>query len=117
VGSEMCIRDRVWDDYDPLTGFDRDDVIISPEDARRLGLRPGDPVLLRSEVGEFRGKARIADVAPRNLEVHWPGANTLIRIGHVDPSCGEPDYNAVCELVPLGADPRISAGPHRRASR
>jgi len=107
----------VWDDYDPLTGFDRDDVIISPEDARRLGLRPGDPVLLRSEVGEFRGKARIADVAPRNLEVHWPEANTLIRIGHVDPSCGEPDYNAVCELVPLGADPRISAGPHRRASR
>ena len=74
---------------------------MAVEDARRLGLRGGDPVLLRSEVGEFRGRVRIAPIAPRNLSVHWPEANALIRIGHYDPSCGEPDYNAVCEVVPL----------------
>ncbi len=91
----------IWDEHDPLTGSDRDDVIISPEDARRLGLRTGDPVLLRSEAGELRGKIRIAGVAPRNLEVHWPEANALIRAGRYDPSCGEPDYNAICELTPL----------------
>lgn len=32
--------------------------------------------------------------------VDWPEANVLIRIGHYDPSCGEPDYNAVCEVIP-----------------
>jgi molybdopterin-dependent oxidoreductase alpha subunit len=91
----------VWDDHDPLTGSDRDDVWISAEDARRLGLGGGDPVVLRSDVGEFRGKLRIAPIAPGNLTVHWPEANVLVRTGHYDPSCGEPDYNAVCEIVPL----------------
>ena len=100
----------VWDEYDPLTGSDRDAVIISREDAQRLGLRAGDPVLLRSEVGEFRGRLRIGEIAPRNLEVHWPEANTLIRIGHVDPSCGEPDYNAICELIPVGATVGAAVG-------
>ena len=93
----------VWEDYDPLTGSRRDDVLMAVEDARRLGLRGGDPVLLRSEVGEFRGRVRVAPIAPRNLSVHWPEANALIRTGHYDPSCGEPDYNAVCEVVPLAA--------------
>ena len=93
----------VWEDYDPLTGSDRDDVLMALEDARRLNLRSGDPVILRSGVGEFRGKVRIAPIAPRNLSVHWPEANALIRTGYYDPSCGEPDYNATCELVPLTA--------------
>jgi predicted molibdopterin-dependent oxidoreductase YjgC len=93
----------VWDEYDPLTGSDRDDVLMAPEDARRLQLRSGDPVILRSDVGEFRGKVRIARIAPRNLTVHWPEANALIRTGHYDPSCGEPDYNAVCEVVRVEA--------------
>jgi molybdopterin-dependent oxidoreductase alpha subunit len=92
----------VWDDHDPLTGSDRDDVLISREDAGRLGLRPGDPILLRSDVGEFRGKVRVASMTPGNLTVHWPEANVLIRSGHYDPSCGEPDYNAVCEIVAPG---------------
>ncbi len=91
----------VWGDHDPLTGSDRDDVLIASDDAHRLRLRDGDPVVLRSDVGEFRGKARIAPVAPGNLTVHWPEANVLIRTGHYDPSCGEPDYNAVCEVIPL----------------
>jgi molybdopterin-dependent oxidoreductase alpha subunit len=89
----------VWEERDPLTGSDRDDVLMAPDDAHHLELRSGDPVLLRSDVGEFRGKVRIAPIAPRNLTVHWPEANALIRTGHYDPSCGEPDYNAVCEVV------------------
>ncbi len=91
----------VWNHRDPLTGSDRDDVIISPADAGRLGLSTGDPVVLRSEVGEFRGKVRVAAVAAGNLEVHWPEGNVLIRAGRYDPSCGEPDYNAVCEVIPV----------------
>lgn len=90
----------VWENYDPLTGSDRDDVIMAFQDARRVGVQAGDPVRLRSEAGEFRGKVRIADVTPGNLEIHWPEANALIRTGHYDPSCGEPDYNAICEVIP-----------------
>jgi predicted molibdopterin-dependent oxidoreductase YjgC len=108
----------VWGEYDPLTGSGRDAVIMALEDARRLGLRSGDPVLLRSETGEFRGKVRIAEITPRNLEVHWPEANALIPAGRYDPSCGEPDYNAVCEVIRLpgpGDAPAGSAGADRSA--
>lgn len=89
----------VWDDHDPLTGAARDAVAISPADAARLGLRDGDPVVLRNDVGEFRGRARIADITPGNLAVHWPEGNALLPMGRFDPGCGEPDYNAVCRLV------------------
>jgi len=91
----------VWDDYDPLTGSRRDDVFISKDDAERLGLREGDPVLLRSDHGEFRGRVRVSRIRPGNLQVHWPEGNVLIPMGICDPYCGEPDYNAICELVPL----------------
>jgi molybdopterin-dependent oxidoreductase alpha subunit len=100
----------VWDDFDPLTGSERDDVIISSEDARRLHLAGGDPVLLRSDSGEFRGKVRIADIAPGALAVHWPEGNPLIPTGRYDPSCGEPDYNAICELIALPARNASRAG-------
>jgi molybdopterin-dependent oxidoreductase alpha subunit len=105
----------VWEEYDPLTGSDRDDVLMAREDARRLGLRSGDPLVLRSDVGEFRGKVRIAPIAPGNLTVHWPEANALIRTGHYDPSCGEPDYNAVCELVSLKVEATVAARAGRPA--
>lgn len=91
----------VWDEVDPLTGAGRDDVFISEEDADRLGLEEGDPVLLRSETGELPGRVRIARIRPGDLQVHWPEGNVLVRTGRVDPSCGEPDFNAVCELEPL----------------
>jgi len=100
----------VWGERDPLTGSDRDDAIISAEDARRLSLKGGDPVLLRSEVGEFRGKVRIADIASGTLAVHWPEGNVLIRTGRYDPSCGEPDYNAICDLI---AEPPPAAAERR----
>ena len=100
----------VWDDRDPLTGAARDDVLMAPEDAARLGVRTGDPVRLRSEAGEFRGRVRIADIGPGNLAAHWPEANALIRTGHYDPSCGEPDYNAVCEVIPEARTRQAPAG-------
>jgi predicted molibdopterin-dependent oxidoreductase YjgC len=88
----------VWNDRDSLTGSSRDAVFMSPEDAGRLGVQDGDAVLLRSQVGEFRGRVRISRVAPGNLQVHWPEGNRLVASGVVDPSCGEPDYNAIVEV-------------------
>lgn len=91
---------------DPLTGAVREDVFVSPEDAASLGLSDGDPVLLRSAAGEMRGRAKVAPIRPRNLQVHWPEGQPLIRRGVRDPQSGMPDYNAEVELIPLKAGTR-----------
>jgi molybdopterin-dependent oxidoreductase alpha subunit len=91
----------IWEDRDSLTGASRDDVLISAEDVARLGLREGQRVRLRSDVGEMEAHVRTAPILARNLQVHWPEGNVLIRRGRVDPRCGEPDYNAVVEVIAL----------------
>jgi molybdopterin-dependent oxidoreductase alpha subunit len=105
----------VWDAADPLTGTTRRDaVFVSPEDAARLGLRNGDPIVLRAlkqkpevespelEAGSsgfeppasaFHGIAHIAPVAPGTLQAYWPEANVLLT-SRLDPASREPDYNA-----------------------
>ncbi|HSM61410.1 MAG TPA: molybdopterin dinucleotide binding domain-containing protein, partial [Longimicrobiales bacterium] len=85
---------------DPLTGGRRDDVFMAEADARRLGIGDGDVVTVRSEVGAFRGRCRIAPMKERNLQMFWPEANTLIRRDVVEPRCGIPDFTAVVEVVP-----------------
>ena len=86
---------------DPLTGAVRDDVMISAADAGALGLRDGSPVIVRSGTGEMRGRAKIADIKPRNVQVHWPEAQPVLKRGVLDPQCGVPDYNAVVEIIPV----------------
>jgi molybdopterin-dependent oxidoreductase alpha subunit len=80
---------------DPLTGAAREDVLISREDAERLGLGDGDRIRLRSACGTYEGRARIDAIKPRNLEVHWPEGNVLLSREEVDALSREPDYNAV----------------------
>jgi molybdopterin-dependent oxidoreductase alpha subunit len=94
----------VWGERDPLTGARRDDVLMSATDCRLMGLAQGDRVRVRSEVGELEGRVRIAPIRPRNLQVHWPEGNAIIRRGRFDPRCGEPDYNALVEVEPLDED-------------
>jgi molybdopterin-dependent oxidoreductase alpha subunit len=79
---------------DPLNGARREDVLLSAPDAQSLGLADGDAIILRNEVGELRGRCRIAPIAPGNVQAHWPEGNVLIRRGVCDPECGIPDYNA-----------------------
>jgi len=84
---------------DPLTGARRDDILMAPEDAERLGLREGDAITLRNELGEFHGRVRQDRITPGSLQAHWPEVNVLIRAGRLDPS-GIPDYNdATVEVV------------------
>ncbi len=85
---------------DPMIGARRDDVLVSAEDAKRLGLRDGHPLLVRSEAGSFRGRCKVARIKPHNVQMYWPEANVLIRQGIVDPESGMPDYNALVELIP-----------------
>src|SRR5205085_6702973 len=85
-------------EVDPITGARRDDILMAREDAERLGLRNGEAVTLRNELGEFQGRVKIDRVKPGSLQAHWPEVNILIPAGRLDPS-GVPDYNTTVELV------------------
>ena len=88
----------VFDRRDTLQGGrGRDDVFLSEEDAASLGVREGDPIILRNELGRFQGVARIGDLAPGGVQAYWPELNPLIPRGW-DPISEEPDYNAFVRL-------------------
>jgi molybdopterin-dependent oxidoreductase alpha subunit len=94
-------------DRDPLMGSRRrDDVLMSPADAARLGLAEGDPVLLRSEIGRWQGRVLLAPMKARHLQTYWPETNVLIS-RRFDPVSGEPDYNAFVTAEPVGAAPGV----------
>ena len=83
---------------DPLTGAAREDVLFSPEDADRLGLRDGDRIRLVSRCGSYMGRVRIDRIKPGNLEVHWPEGNGLLSREEIDLASREPDFNAVVSV-------------------
>jgi anaerobic selenocysteine-containing dehydrogenase len=85
-------------EVDPITGARRDDVLMAREDVERLGLKEGDSITLRNELGEFRGRVKIDRVKPGSMQAHWPEINVLVPAGRLDPS-GVPDYNATVEVV------------------
>ncbi|MHB8606199.1 MAG: FdhF/YdeP family oxidoreductase [Thermoplasmatota archaeon] len=71
----------------------REDVFLSEADARRLGVANGDAIKLANANGEFRGRARVKNIAPRHVQMYWPEANILIA-ARFDARAGIPDYNA-----------------------
>ncbi|HKG20914.1 MAG TPA: FdhF/YdeP family oxidoreductase [Blastocatellia bacterium] len=91
----------VHSDRDPLNGARRNDVLMSGEDARRLGLEEGEKILLRSSTGEMMGHCRISRIRAGSVQVHWPEGNILIERGVSDPDCGIPDFNTEVEVVSL----------------
>jgi predicted molibdopterin-dependent oxidoreductase YjgC len=86
---------------DPLNGAQRDDVIMAREDAARLGVANGDAILLRNELGEYRGRVKIDRIKPGCLQGHWPEVNVIVPAGRLDPS-GVPDYNSAVEVIVTG---------------
>ncbi len=83
---------------DPLTGAWREDILIAAEDAARLALEDGDPVLLENEHGSYHGRARVAPILPGNVQGHWPEVNVLLPEDRVDPLGLVPDYNALVAI-------------------
>ncbi|MFL5322449.1 MAG: molybdopterin-dependent oxidoreductase [Myxococcaceae bacterium] len=83
-----------WGQKDGITGErSRSAVFFSEEDAKALGLRKGEPVVLRNELGEMKGYCAIGPCRPGHLQAFWPECNVLVGRRY-DPSSGEPDYNA-----------------------
>ncbi len=85
---------------DPLTGVERDAVMLASADAERIGVRHGDPVLVRSALGELRGRAHVSPMAPGNVQVLFPEGNVLFGLGRRDEESGVPDYTAIVDVVP-----------------
>jgi molybdopterin-dependent oxidoreductase alpha subunit len=85
-------------DIDPLTGADRDEILVGDADLARLGLAAGARVTLRSPSGAFTGRLRLAPIRDGNLEVHWPEGNVLLAGAAHDPESLEPDYNTAVTI-------------------
>ena len=97
---------------DPLNGALREDVLMHESDVRALGLRNGDVIRLRSDAGEYIGRAKVAPIKERNVQVHWPEGNVLLKRGQTDPICGIPDYNAIVTIEPFTVkEPVTLRGP------
>ena len=94
---------------DPLNAAARDHILISREDAVSLHLRNNDPLVLRNELGEFHGRALVANIKPGSLQGHWPEINILLPAGRCDAS-GVPDYNTTVEVVRSAPAVRAKAG-------
>ena len=80
IRSEGQFNTVVYEEEDIYRGQDRRDVIlINPDDMRRLGLAPDQPVTVRSAVGELRRRlARPYDIRPGNAAMYYPEANVLV---------------------------------------
>lgn len=91
----------VQEKKDAITGAFREAILMSREDAEKLGLKNGDRVILKNDIGELPGKVFIASVKPGNLQVHWPEGNVLLDKKKRSPASGIPDYNALVRLEKL----------------
>jgi len=83
----------VYADTDPFNGADREDVLIDAADARELGLREGEAIIVYNRHGSMHGRAKFANIAKGNIEVHWPEGNALLPKGVYEPFAGIPEYN------------------------
>ncbi|MDB6055618.1 MAG: formate dehydrogenase [Verrucomicrobiales bacterium] len=85
----------IFADKDPLTGASREAIFMSEMDALRLGFSDGDRATLRNDIGSFSGRIFVSQIAPGNLQIHWPEGNVIIPRKQVDAIGGVPDYNAL----------------------
>jgi len=88
----------VHEKKDAITGAIRDSILMNAADAKGLGLRDGDPIVLRNDLGEYQGRVAIAPIQPRNLQVHWPEGNVLLHPTRRSPESHVPDYNAFVRI-------------------
>jgi anaerobic selenocysteine-containing dehydrogenase len=89
----------VHEDIDAGTAATRDAVMMSPQDARRLGLTSGDRVRLRNDFGAYDGKVLLVPVTTGTLEVHWPEGNVLVDPKARSPLAKIPAYKEISAVL------------------
>ncbi len=101
IRSEGQFNTVVYEEEDLYRGQERRDlVLMHPDDIRRLGLRPDQPVQVRSAVGEISGYlARSFDaIKPGNAMMYYPESNVLVP-RTLDPQSKTPAFKAVVVTV------------------
>jgi len=79
IRSEGQFNSVVYEEEDLYRGNTRRDVVmISPQDAKRLGYTEGDPVQVETELGQMRVVISITDISPGSLAMYYPEANVLV---------------------------------------
>ncbi len=78
----------VHEDKDSLNKLGREAVMISQEDALRLGFKEGERVIVSNEFGKLEGQLVFMNVAKQSLQVFWPEGNVLL-----DPKARSPLAN------------------------
>ena len=86
-------------EVDPLTGASRDHIYMHAQDAAALRLAQDDTIELRNDLGSYRGRVFLAEVAPGTLQGHWPELNHLVPHDRIEQEGGVPDYNAWVAVV------------------
>jgi len=89
----------VHEDTDPNNAAPRNAVLMSAEDAKRLGLRSGDAVELKNDFGTYHGKVKLAPVATGTLEIHWPEGNVLVDPNARSPLAAIPAYKEISAML------------------
>ena len=85
----------VHEDIDPNNAAARDAILMSPEDAKRLGLGSGDTVELKNNFGTYRGHIILAAVTTGTLAIHWPEGNVLVDPKARSPLAAIPAYKEI----------------------
>lgn len=79
IRSEGQFNTVVYDEEDLYRGnTTRDVVMMSADDAARLGLDEGDPVDVVSSTGSMRARTAIVDIRSGNAAMYYPEANILV---------------------------------------
>lgn len=102
IRSEGQFNTVVYEEEDLYRGnATRDVVMMSAEDARDLGLKEGEHVVVESEAGRMTVKTAIAEIRSGNLAMYYPEANALVP-RKLDPRSKTPAFKAVpVRLTPL----------------
>ncbi|MCG3126488.1 MAG: putative oxidoreductase [Phycisphaerae bacterium] len=100
IRSEGQFNTVVYEDQDVYRGQDRRDVILmNPADVARLGLRPDQPVSVRSAAGAMHGvRVRPFDIRSGNAAMYFPECNVLVPMS-ADPESRTPAYKSVDVLL------------------
>jgi anaerobic selenocysteine-containing dehydrogenase len=84
---------------------------IHPDDARHLGIRPNQPVIIESQRGRVRVRAHVTRAIARGqifLSMHNAATNRLT-LAHFDPYSRQPSYkNCAVRLRPAGAEEDVA---------
>ena len=103
IRSEGQFNTVVYEEEDLYRGTTRRDaVMMSAEDAARLGAAEGDRVIVETEVGRLPARVAIIDVRPGNIAMYYPEANAIVP-RRLDSRSGTPAFKSIPATVRLAA--------------